>query len=208
MIQALFLDALGTVVRLDPPWEHLRAALGGRVSRDEARAAFQRQMAFYRDHSHEGRDEASLAELRERSAQLLSENLGVEVGAEELMDAIRFEAYPDAAPALESARARGIRIVAVSNWDCSLRDVLDRTALLPLFDEVVTSAEAGARKPDPAIFEIALTAAACTPERALHVGDTPEEDVAGARAAGVRPLLIDRGGGGDISSLIELSDHL
>jgi putative hydrolase of the HAD superfamily len=73
----------------------------------------------------------------------------------------------------------------------------------------VSSAVAGARKPDPAIFEPALELAGCAPEEALHVGDTREEDVAGARAAGIRPLLIDRGGAdGDISSLKEIREHL
>jgi HAD superfamily hydrolase (TIGR01509 family) len=74
---------------------------------------------------------------------------------------------------------------------------------------VVTSAGAGARKPDPEIFRRALELAGCAPEEALHVGDTPEEDAAGARAAGITPLLIDRsGGGGDISSLAEIDQHL
>ena len=68
---------------------------------------------------------------------------------------------------------------------------------------------AGARKPDPAIFAPALELARCGPEEALHVGDTPEEDVAGASAAGIRSLLIDRtGNGGDISSLAEIDQHL
>ena len=73
----------------------------------------------------------------------------------------------------------------------------------------VTSAGAGASKPDPAIFAAALELAKCAPEEALHVGDTPDEDVAGVRAAGIRPLLIDRSGeGGDISSLAEIDQHL
>ena len=68
---------------------------------------------------------------------------------------------------------------------------------------------AGARKPDPAIFAAALELAGAPPDEALHVGDTPEEDVDGARAAGIRPLLIDREGtGGDISSLEEIGQHL
>lgn len=208
MTRALFLDALGTVLRLDPPWDHLRAAADGRVTADAARAAFRRQMAFYRDHSHEGRDEESLGELRARSARILSDELGVEISTEELMDAIRFEAFPDARPALAGARARGIRTIAVSNWDCSLRDVLARVGLSDDFDGVVTSAEVGARKPDPAVFAAALEAAECEAGEALHVGDTVEEDVEGARAAGIRVLLLDREGGGDISSLEEIGAHL
>jgi putative hydrolase of the HAD superfamily len=165
-------------------------------------------MAYYRDHAQEGRDAASLADLRERCAGIVSEKLGVEVTAGELVDAIRFDAYPDAAPALRALRERGQRLVAVSNWDCSLPAVLGRCGIGELLDGVVSSAVAGARKPDPAIFHQALELAGVEPEEALHVGDTAEEDVEGARAAGIRSLLIARGGGGDISSLSEISEHL
>jgi len=99
--------------------------------------------------------------------------------------------------------------VAVSNWDCSLRRVLEQAGLDGYLDGVVSSAEAGARKPDPAIFDPALKLAGVGPDEALHVGDTADEDVAGARAAGIRALLIDRTNGkGDISSLEQIVEHL
>jgi FMN phosphatase YigB (HAD superfamily) len=59
----------------------------------------------------------------------------------------------------------------------------------------VSSAEAGAAKPDPAILVRALELAGAEPAQAWHVGDDIEADVGAARAAGVRPVLIDRGGG-------------
>jgi len=87
--------------------------------------------------------------------------------------------------------------------------VLERCGLDGLLDGTVTSAGTGSRKPDPGIFDAALELAGCEPGEALHVGDTPEEDVVGARAAGIRPLLIDRDGAhGDISSLEEIGEHL
>ena len=55
---------------------------------------------------------------------------------------------------------------------------------------------------------LALEAAGCEAAEALHVGDTPEEDVAGARAAGMKALLLDREGGGDIASLAEIPSRL
>jgi putative hydrolase of the HAD superfamily len=209
MVRAVFLDALGTLVELEPPWESLRARVPAEVSDERLEQALRAEMAYYRDHAHEGRDEASLADLRERCAAIVSERLGVEVTVDELVEAIRFDAYPDAVPALRELRDGGQRLVAVSNWDCSLPSVLERCGLGELLDGVVSSATAGARKPDPAIFEPALRLADCGPDEALHVGDTPGEDVEGARAAGIRPLLIDRdGNGGDISSLREIREHL
>ncbi|HYU61223.1 MAG TPA: HAD-IA family hydrolase [Solirubrobacterales bacterium] len=206
--RAVFLDALGTLLELEPPWPSLRRALGDDIPEERLIAAVRAEMAYYRDHSHEGRDASSLAELRERSAAVLSETLGRPVDVEVLMRAIHFRPFPDAVPALEALRARGLKLVCVSNWDCALPDVLERTGLHDHFDGSVTSAGAGARKPDPAIFRPALELAGCDPDEALHVGDTAEEDVAAARAAGIRALLLDRAGGGDIASLTEIEDHL
>jgi putative hydrolase of the HAD superfamily len=209
VVRAVFLDALGTLVELEPPWVSLRARFPAEVSDERLERALRTEMAYYRDHAHEGRDEASLAELRERCAEIVSGELGMEVTVDQLVDAIRFDAYPDAAPALRELRERGLRLVVVSNWDCSLPTVLERCGLGELLDGAVSSAEAGARKPDPAIFAPALKLAECEPDEALHVGDTPEEDVAGARAAGIRPLLIARAGNrGEISSLSEIREHL
>jgi putative hydrolase of the HAD superfamily len=209
MVRAVFLDALGTLVELEPPWMSLRERLPAEIGDEQLKDALRAEMAYYREHADEGRDEASLADLRERCAALVSERLGTEITVDELLEAIRFDAYPDAIPALRNLRDRGKRLVAVSNWDCSLPRVLERCGLGELLDGAVSSAVAGARKPDPAIFAPALELAGCGPEEALHVGDTLEEDAAGARAAGIRSLLIDRTGvGGDISSLAEIDQHL
>lgn len=205
--KAVFLDALGTVVELEPPWVHLADGLG--VEPDERLvAAVRAEMDYYRAHAHEGRDPASLAALRSRCAAVLSAELGREVAVEQMMAAIRFQAFPDAQPALTSLRGRGLRLVCVSNWDVSLPHVLERVGLGAAFDGVVSSADADARKPDPAIFAPALKLAGCSAEEALHVGDTSEEDVAAARAAGIPVLLLDRSGSGDIASLAEIDDHL
>jgi putative hydrolase of the HAD superfamily len=207
MTRAVFLDALGTLIELEPPWLHLAPALG--VEADERLVrAVRAEMSYYKEHSHEGRDEQSLAELRRRCADVLSRELGREVPVATMMESIRFRAYPDAAPALDELRALGLRLVCVSNWDCSLPEVLDRVGLREAFAGVVTSADAGARKPDSAIFAPALALAGCRAEEALHVGDTAEEDVEAARAAGIPVLLLGRDGQGDITSLTSIRHHL
>lgn len=207
MTRAVLLDALGTLVELQPPWVHLAGALEIPVDERVIRAT-RAEMAYYRDHSDEARDPESLAELRRRCAAILSRELGAEVTVETMMASIRFRAYDDAAPALAELRSLGLRLVCVSNWDFTLPDVLARCGLAGALDGVVTSAELAVRKPDPRIFETALRLADCAPEEALHVGDTPEEDVEGGRAAGIRTLLIDRDGGADIRSLDAIRHHL
>jgi putative hydrolase of the HAD superfamily len=206
--KAVFLDALGTLVELEPPWVGLRAGLGDAIPEPQLVAGVRAEMAYYKAHSHEGRDPESLADLRRRSAEVLSRELGTEVSVETLVDSIRFAPYPDAVPALTQLRSRGLKLVCVSNWDCSLGEVLERCGLAAHLDGAVSSAEAGALKPDPAIFEAALALAGCSADEAVHVGDTREEDVEGAEAAGIRALLLDREGGGDIASLEEVAQRL
>ena len=206
--RAVFLDALGTLVELEPPWVHMREFVPDRIDDETLVVAVRAEMAYYRAHAHEGSDAASLADLRRRCAELISRELGIEVTVERLLASVRFDAFADASPALAHLRELGLRLVVVSNWDMSLRTVLERCGLAGLLDGVVSSAEAGARKPDPAIFAAALEIAGCGPGEALHVGDTPEEDVEGARAAGIRALLLDREGHGEIASLAEIGEHL
>lgn len=214
--KAVLFDALGTLVALEPPFEALAAALGGEVPVSRVERAMGAEMDYYRAHSHEGGDPASLAELRRRSAAVLSDELGREVDVETMMSAIRFRAYADAIPALAELRRRGLRTVCVSNWDCTLPTVLAELELGEVLDGVVVSAVAGARKPNPEIFETALAIAGCEADEAVHVGDSVAEDVEGALAAGIRVLHLRRDEDGDeapaevaaISSLLDIRDHL
>jgi putative hydrolase of the HAD superfamily len=168
-------------------------------------AAVRAEMDFYKQHAHEGKDEASLQALRTRCADILSWELDREVPLETMMAAFEFRAFEDAPPALDQLRKAGLRLVCVSNWDISLPDVLASCGLADALDGVVTSASSGVQKPDPAIFNAALEIAGCGADEALHVGDTVAEDVAGAGAAGIRALHLDRAGGGDIASLAEVA---
>lgn len=209
MTRAVFLDALGTLVELEPPWLLLRERISGDISDERLVAAVEVEMDYYREHAHEGRNIASLADLRDRCAELISNELGVPITAQDLVESVRFDPFVDAEPALRALRARGLTLVVVSNWDISLNGVLEGCGLAPLLDATISSAEAGSRKPDPGIFATALELAGCEATEALHVGDTEEEDCEGARAAGIRALLIDREeGAGDISSLAQIEEHL
>lgn len=209
MKRALFIDAMGTMITLLPPWEQAGPELAERVGLDRLRRAFEAEISYYGEHIEEGSTPEELAGLRRRCAEVLSEGAGVEIGVEAMLSAIRFRAFDDTLPALRALRADGLRLVCVSNWDCSLPDLLAELEVAPLLDGIVCSALAGARKPDPRIFAPALEAAGCEPAQALHIGDR-EEDLRGAAAAGIEALLIDRdgaGGPGAIASLAEIRNH-
>jgi putative hydrolase of the HAD superfamily len=199
----VLLDALGTLVELEPPWPHLVRALAARgvvgVPEADARRAMRAEMAFYRAHHDEASDWPGLKDLRARCAGLVRAELGLALPAEAvleaLLEALRFRAFAEVPDVLRALRARGAALVVVSNWDVSLHDVLVRTGLSELVDAVVTSAELGAAKPDPAIFHAALArAGGVAPSAALHAGDSLAEDVAGARAAGLEAVLVARDG--------------
>jgi putative hydrolase of the HAD superfamily len=197
----VLLDALGTLVELERPWPHLvdeLAARGVVVSDEDARAAMLAEMAYYRAHHDEAGDWAGLVDLRRRCAAVVQERLGTSLPLhdvlEALLAAIRFRPYPEVPGTLARLRADGARLAVVSNWDVSLHDVLERTALRPIVDAVVTSAELGVAKPDRRIFEHALGLAGATPAEAVHAGDDLRADVEGARGAGIAAVLVARDG--------------
>ncbi len=102
-----------------------------------------------------------------------------------------FDEVPVVLAALADA---GVRLAVVSNWDSRLAALLERLGLAWAFDAIVVSSGEDVEKPAPAIFRRALARLGVPPERALHVGDSPELDLAGAHAAGIAALLVDRRG--------------
>jgi len=94
--------------------------------------------------------------------------------------------------AVEELRRRGLRIGVVSNAEGTVARNLDDAGFAGAFETVVDSHLVGVEKPDPAIFGIALERMSLRADRAVFVGDLPEVDVNGARAAGIAPILLDR----------------
>ncbi len=100
-----------------------------------------------------------------------------------------------AAAVLNAVRAQGVRVVVVTNNIVSeQRRKLDRLGLTSLVDVLITSEEVGAQKPDPRIFHAALQAVTAEPVHAVMLGDAWPADVEGARAAGIRPVWLNRHG--------------
>lgn len=103
-----------------------------------------------------------------------------------------FRLFPDTLPVLDRLREEGYKLAIISNWDYSLHRVLAMFDLTEKFDVVIASLEEGIEKPEAEIFHIALGRAGISFDQAIHVGDDPLDDVHGARAVGMRALLIDR----------------
>ena len=182
------IDAFGTLVGLDDPLPALQAALAERgVERDleTVQRGFETEVAHYVARSHEGRDEATLALLRRDCAAVFLAAAGaleLDPGEFPFVGCLRFRLLPGAREAGDKLVRAGLGVAVVSNWDVGLRAQLAALGLeLPVF----TSAEAGAPKPAPAVFERALAHLGVEPARAVHVGDA-DAHREGAAAAGMR----------------------
>jgi len=183
-LDAVTIDAYGTLVTLVDPAPALRAALAERGvdrSAGDVAAAFRAEAEFYRKRTHE----KPLEDLHRRCVTVFLDTARAELDVEEFtpafLDALVFVPLPGVVETIRHLRARGLALAVVSNWDETLPERLEAFGV----DAVVSSAEAGASKPDPAIFRLALDRLGVRPERALHVGDSPADEK-GALAAGMR----------------------
>jgi putative hydrolase of the HAD superfamily len=101
-----------------------------------------------------------------------------------------FELYEDTLPVLAALREHGLKIGLVSNTGRDLNAFIGHHALD--VDAAVSSGAHGKTKPHPAIFQSALEQLGVSAGEAAMVGDSPEDDVEGAKALGMRAFLIDR----------------
>lgn len=101
-----------------------------------------------------------------------------------------FELFGDTLPVLEELRRHGLLIGLVSNTGRDLEAFVSHHSLV--VDVALSSGSFGKVKPDPSIFRAALHRLGLRPRQAAMVGDSPEDDIAGARAIGMHAFLVDR----------------
>jgi putative hydrolase of the HAD superfamily len=203
-LETVFLDAGGVLVF--PNWQRVSDALGRHGTTVEpARLADAEPRAKRRldvTSTIQGTTDASRGWL---FFNLILEEAGVRQDATTDAALAELNAYhkvsnlwelvpPDVLPSLKSLSNRGLRLTVVSNSNGRLHHLFDRLALTGCFDCVLDSLDEGVEKPDPRIFEIALERSGARRETTIHVGDMYQVDVVGARAAGLRPVLLDAAG--------------
>jgi len=216
-VRAILFDAGGTLIHLD----------GERICRaagiDEDAAAFglaaahgTREMGRWIVENPESTD----AERLPVFLDLILSRLGLadpecrrraarEVALEHARANLWSHSEPGAAHTLRELRERGYRTGVVSNADGRVRGLLDAAGLSPHLEVVIDSAELGIEKPDPRIFLAATERLGFDARECVYVGDIYPVDVAGARAAGMRAILIGPGAAeGPVERITQLSELL
>ncbi len=206
-IDGIVLDAVGTLIEPTPSvadaYAEAARRQGVELDRAELRTRFR---TTFRDDSIQGdrgifstNEDVERRRWRAIVAGVLPE-VPDPVGAfDELWDHFgrpeAWRCFPDAAPAIEAILEAGLKVCVGSNFDSRLRGVIaGLPELAPIAGGPVISSEVGFRKPHRSFFEAVVDRLDLPPERILSVGDDLENDILGARRAGLQAVHVNRGG--------------
>lgn len=204
MLETVFLDAGGVVVF--PNWNRISQSLAARgVVVDPAALARAEHFAKKRLDTGQTINATNDAGRGWLYFNLIFEEAGVPLNAAVEAALAELHAYHQESnlwelvpasvfPALAALRDRGLKLTIVSNANGKLRVLFDRLALAGCVDCLLDSHDEGVEKPDPRFFDIALQRSGARRETTIHVGDLYHVDVVGARAAGLRGVLLDEAG--------------
>ena len=229
-IRAIFFDWINTLAHIEPDWQDIFCQayrkFGIRLSSQKVlRGIYEAEAQIPTGRSmrwHESGD----ARVHIRYQKVVLANAGADIpGDKVIVRAMKelnrlyrgtsFVLFDDVLSALGALKECGLTLGVISNMHRDMHPVCDELGLKPYLDFVITSAEVGATKPDPAIFLAALNQAKVPASRMIYVGDHYRVDVRGAMGVGINPILIDRydlfpdfTGCPRIGTLSELVDYL
>ncbi|MCU0797755.1 MAG: HAD-IA family hydrolase [Akkermansiaceae bacterium] len=202
MIRALFLDAAGTLIDLAEPvgsvYTRILGQHGIQTTPEEMSQAFRRAFGSLPAPDFSGPEDGHEIERR-WWRDLVHHALGQEIPSvafdalfDHYADPAAWTLFPEVPEFLDRARQAGLKLAVVSNFDRRLHPILEGLGLTGHFDLVVSSADARARKPDPAIFHHTLRALDLSADQVLHIGDDARLDHAAALACGLQAFHVDR----------------
>ncbi len=210
MLKAVFFDWFNTLAHYHPPREELESQalqeLGIRASPEKIRPGL---LMADRDYFEENalspvqkRTPEEQAKVYTRYQRTVLTEAGVNAPEDLLLKIMRrlqqlcrgmnFVLFDDVLPTLERLKEPKLTLGLITNLNRDMGPICHQLGVEPYLDFTVTSEEAGADKPQPPIFLLALERAGVNPSEAVHVGDQYKLDVIGAREVGITPMLIDR----------------
>ncbi|MGB6221969.1 HAD-IA family hydrolase [Haloferula sp.] len=202
MIQGILFDAAGTLIEPTEPvaetYARLLSPYLGPLDPAVLSPRFKRAFMAAGDPAYEGASRGDWAE-RQWWRKVVEGTLEREISDEAFhavfdhyADGEAWRVYPEVEDVLDACSQLGLRCAIVSNFDLRLHRILDDLDLRPRFDTVISSADASARKPSAAIFSMALSDLGLRADQVLHVGDSLQSDLHGARAAGIEAFHLKR----------------
>ncbi len=210
MIKAVFFDFYNTLVRFWPPIEQIQCAscqeFGLTLSEEAIKRGYSVADVFFNRENELNplalRSESERLDFFTRYEQIILGEAGVPVSADlarriwQMASSVpkEFTPFEDTAPALSQLQADGYRLGIITNLRRDMNQICQQIGLGQYLDIFVNSGDVGVEKPAAPVFLAALQQAAVAPEEAVHVGDQRRSDVVGARAVGIHPVLLDRGG--------------
>jgi HAD superfamily hydrolase (TIGR01549 family) len=203
MLEAVLFDVDFTIARPGPElgpegYRRLGQRFGLQLDPDRYATAREQAVEGIRRHPELEHDEEIWVAFTERIIRGMGGDSGSAYECAVAMTrawehAEHFEIYEDALPVLGELRGRGLKLGLVSNTGRDLDAFVAHHHLD--VDAAIGSAAFGRTKPHPAIFRAVLERIGVEPEDAAMVGDSIEDDVDGAHAAGIeRAFLLDRDG--------------
>jgi putative hydrolase of the HAD superfamily len=215
MIKAVCFDFYNTLAYMDPPREKyyadIAAEFGVKVSPEAVGEALPGADAFWR--SENFKSPIGKREQTEKYATYAKYGLHILKGAvpaatsdqalqmlgKAFSIGFKFVRFEDALPTLKALKSRNLKVGVISNIGQELDGYCAEMGFEPYLDFKVTSLEAGCDKPHPGIFELALKKAAVSAAESIFIGDQYDLDIKGSRAAGMKPVLLDRSGNSKMS---------
>jgi putative hydrolase of the HAD superfamily len=208
MIKAVFFDLYQTLVRYEPPREEIEAEILKKFGIETTPEALVRPIItadefIYNEIARrplsQRTDEEKFALYARYQAVLLRE-AGLKYDEKVIpgllaamqKSAMDLALFDDVVPALNDLKKRNLVLGLISNIEQNMTETLTKLGLPDWLEIIVTSLDAGASKPKPAIFRKALEQGDVKPAEAIYVGDQYQVDVLGAREAGMQGILIDR----------------
>ncbi len=231
MIKAVFFDLYNTLVTYDPPREEIEVRIlkefGIEVSPESlVRPIMIADDFIFKEHARlpiRKRSKEETTALYIQYHGMVLKEAGIEAPREVIAGILgkwmsfdlKMALFDDVVPALTNLKERGLVLGLISNVDRDIAPFYQGLGLSAWLQVMVTSQEVGFNKPHPEIFQAALKQAGVKPAEAIYVGDQYQIDVVGANKAGMRGILLDRGGffeettdSPKIRSLAEVAEHL
>jgi putative hydrolase of the HAD superfamily len=210
VIKAIFFDWFNTLAHYYPPREELQSQalkeLGFNISpKDLSYGLYLGDKYMYEENARlpirqRSREEQTM--LYTSFQRIILKEAGINATDDvvskllsrmfELNANLKFVLFDDVSSTLKTLKEKNLRVGLLTNLQTEVNSMCRELGIADYLDFTVTSAEAGADKPQPPIFLKALELAKVKADEAIHVGDQYQNDVLGARGVGISPILLDR----------------